>query len=34
MALHGGTGALWYVLLIAGVLGATGAASHGRVAAQ
>jgi hypothetical protein len=34
MALHGGTGALWYVLLIAGVLGATGAASHGRVATQ
>lgn len=34
MALQGGTGALWYVLLIAGVLGATGAASHGRVAAQ
>ncbi len=34
MALHGGTGALWYVLLIAGVLGATGAASHGRVTAQ
>ncbi|WP_028104816.1 hypothetical protein [Pseudoduganella violaceinigra] len=34
LALHGGTGALWYVLLIAGALGATGAASHGRVAAQ
>jgi hypothetical protein len=34
LALHGGTGALWYVLLIAGVLGATGAASHGRVATQ
>ncbi len=34
LALRGGTGALWYVLLIAGVLGATGAASHGRVAAQ
>ncbi|WP_374584072.1 hypothetical protein [Pseudoduganella sp.] len=34
MALQGGTGALWYVLLIAGVLGATGAASHGKVAVQ
>lgn len=34
MALRGGTGALWYVLLIAGVLGATGAASHGKVAVQ
>ncbi|XLZ70237.1 hypothetical protein ABT364_27490 [Massilia sp. SR12] len=34
MALSGGTGALWYVLLIAGVLGATGAASHGKVAVQ
>lgn len=34
MALHGGTGALWYVLLIAGVLGATGAASHSKVAVQ
>ena len=33
-ALHGGTGALWYVLLIAGVLGASGAATHGKVAAQ
>jgi hypothetical protein len=34
LALRGGTGALWYVLVIAGVLGASGAASHGRVAAQ
>ena len=30
LALRGGTGALWYVLLIVGVLGATGAASHAR----
>jgi hypothetical protein len=34
MALRGGTGALWYVLLVAGVLGASGAASHGKMAAQ
>lgn len=33
MALQGGTGALWYVLLIAGVLGASGAATHAKVAA-
>lgn len=34
MVLRGGTGALWYVLLVAGVLGASGAASHGKMAAQ
>jgi len=33
-AISGGTGAIWYVLLIAGVLGASGAASHDKVAAQ
>lgn len=34
VALHGGTAALWYVLLVAGVLGASGAATHGKMAAQ
>lgn len=33
VALHGGTAALWYVLLVAGVLGASGAASHGKMTA-